>query len=133
MTDAPPLDEISDQEVAEALASQFMANDLRKWMSENDYSRSRGANKMESARQAVQQDRDGIARLLYENGVLEVEWDRKCKHHRVCGNTTPGAATDLCGNCLDMFRANDREPDPVDDSGFDDRTDFVEALYERYD
>jgi len=133
MTEGPPLDQVDDQELAEALASQFMANDLRRWMSDNGLRRSRGANKMESARQAVQQDREGIAELLYQNNALDVDWERKCKHHEVCGNTTPGASTDLCDRCLDLFRMNDREADPIDASDYEERIDFVSALYERYD
>ena len=132
MGDEPDFSQVEDEEIVDALVDTFQANQLRKWMAANGLQRERGSNKAESARQAVEQGREEIARMLHEEGALEVEWDRKCRHHRACGNTTPGATTDMCDDCLDVVRENDRASDPVDRDGFDDATDFFEALHERF-
>jgi len=131
MEDGPDFSDVADDEIADALASQFKANDLRKWMAENGLQRERGSNKAESAKQAVDQGREEIAQMLFEENALDVEWDRQCKYHEVCGNTTPGASTDMCDKCLDLVRDNDRSANPVDREQFDDAIDFFEALHER--
>lgn len=129
--DYPDFSDISDQRLSEALASQFRANDLRSWMAENGLTRSRGANKMESARQAVEQDREGIARELFDAGVLEVDWDRRCRYHGACGNTTTGSH-EVCDECIDMARANDRARDPVDRDDYDDPVEYMREVRSRH-
>jgi hypothetical protein len=130
--DGPDFSQLTDQDIAEALADKFHANPLRKWMASNGLERSRGANKMESARQAVDQDREGIALFLYEEGDLDVEWDRRCEYHEACGNTTAGASVRMCDECTDLVRQNDREG-VVSLDDFDDMTGYMEALYRVYD
>jgi len=132
MEDGPDFSDVPDDEIVDALIDTFQANELRRWMAENGLQRERGSNKAESARQAVEQGREGIAEMLHEEGALDVEWDRRCRHFEACGNTTPGATTDMCDDCLDVVRENDRASDPVDRDGFDDPTAFFEALHERF-
>jgi hypothetical protein len=55
---------ISDNELAEAFASNMRAQELRQWMSNHNVSRSRGARKFESALQAVKQDRTAVAAYM---------------------------------------------------------------------
>jgi len=130
---SPPLDEFSDQELAEALASQFMANKLRRWMSANGLERSRGANKLESAMQAVEQDRDGIAEYLFQINAIDVDWEPKCMHYEACGNRTAGAGADVCDRCMDLARRADRERGTPDRGDFDSAVAYFERLYELYD
>lgn len=132
MEDGPDFSEVADDEIVEALIDTFQANELRKWMAANGLQRERGSNKAESARQAVEQGREDIAQMLYDENALDVDWDRKCKHHSACGNTAPGASTEMCDDCLDVVRENDRAANPVDRDRFDDATDFFQALHERF-
>jgi hypothetical protein len=53
-----------DDELAEALALNMRAQELRQWMSNHNISRSRGARKYESALQAVNQDRTAVAAYM---------------------------------------------------------------------
>jgi hypothetical protein len=49
--------DMPDEELAELLAGSMKAEELRKWMSAYDLTRPRGARKLESAQEAVAQDR----------------------------------------------------------------------------
>jgi hypothetical protein len=53
-----------DEELAELLAANMTAAELRGFMSGHGMTRSRGARKLESARQAVEQDRTRVAAWL---------------------------------------------------------------------
>lgn len=53
-----------DEELARLLAETMHAEELRAWMSNYGLTRSRGARKMESARQAVEQDRVLVAAAM---------------------------------------------------------------------
>lgn len=131
--DEPPLDEVPDEELVNALEEMFHAQELRDWMSAHDLERSRGANKHESATQAVAQDRDGIARFLYEEGALDLDWDRRCEHHGACGNTTAGPNVAVCDACLDVSRRNSSADDPLAPDDFPSMTEYMAALHERHD
>ena len=56
--------EMGDQELARALASELSAQELRSYMSAYGLTRSRGARKLESAIQAVEQDRVTVAATI---------------------------------------------------------------------
>jgi hypothetical protein len=122
------LEDVPDDELASALASLFEANELRRWMSANGLTRSRGANKLESARQAVAQDRAGVARYVYEAGAVDVDHDPKCDYHGVCGNRTAGRGAPVCDECMDAIRANDRAADPVDRADHRDGESFMAEI-----
>lgn len=129
--DGPPLDSIPEEELVDALADEFHAQDLREWMSANDLSRPRGANKRESAEAAVEQERGGVARFLYDRGAIEVDWERRCMYHEACGNHTDSPREDVCTECLDYSRRNSSEG-AVDIGDFEDRTAYMAELHARF-
>jgi hypothetical protein len=73
-------EEPTNDDVARTLANHMQVQELRNWMSENDLSRSRGARKLESAKQAVEQDRD-----LCERKAAELVSDQSHSVSCSCG------------------------------------------------
>ena len=56
--------ELDDDELAQLLAQTLYAEELRSWMSAHDLSRPRGARKLESAEEAVRQNRTLVAAAM---------------------------------------------------------------------
>jgi hypothetical protein len=131
--EAPPLEDVPEDELVAGLKSQFKAQELREWMSQNGLKRERGANKQRSAELAVRQEPEEIARFLFERGAIDVDWAPVCEHHGVCGNEVPGRNVERCDECTDLSRENSRARDPVDPNDFDDMDEYMAVLYERYD
>jgi len=129
--DGPPLDDVPEEDLVEALMGQFHAQELREWMSANELKRERGANKRRSAELAVAQDPEGIARFLYGRGAIDVEWDRQCIYYDACGNTTATAREEVCDACLDVSRRNSSEG-AVDIDDYDDRAEYMAELHARF-
>lgn len=76
--------DMSDEELASLLAETMKVEPLRRWMSANDMQRSRGARKHESARQAVEQNRDLVAGSLDRvHGISDTE---RFSVHCQCGH-----------------------------------------------
>lgn len=66
--------DVDDDELAKMLAEAVKAEELRRWMNSNGLTRSRGARKLESARQAVEQDRLLVAATVDDlHGLSETE------------------------------------------------------------
>jgi len=126
-----PLDEVPDKELVEALMNQFHAQELRKWMSANGLTRSHGANKSKSARQAIEQDREGIARFLLERNAIEVDWQPRCMYYKACGNHTTGHREDMCTDCVDVLRWNSSKQ-TIDLDNFDSIVDYMTELHVRF-
>lgn len=108
--------ENDDEELAHELADAFGAEEIRRWMSNNGLIRSRGARKIEAARQAVEQDR----------GLVE--------------DTLAGEFVVVCSNCgyEDRFRTAEAAVDAAREHKSENPTHFPaaydadgEALYGR--
>lgn len=79
----------TNEELANLLADTMQAEELRRWMSSNGLTRSRGANKSESAEQAVEQDRTLVAAVLDDE-------------HGLAGNES-GDFSVVCSHCDDGY------------------------------
>lgn len=72
--------DMPDDELAEELAMNTKAEELRRFMSAYGMTRSRGARKLESARQAVEQDRTRVAATVARYVEDEGEHVATCGH-----------------------------------------------------
>jgi len=117
--------------LAHELADRMTVEELRKWCSEHGVVRERGDDKLTTAKRAVEQDREGIARFLYGRGAIDVEWDRRCIYYGACGNTTASPREEVCDACIDVSRRNSSEG-AVDIDDYDNRTEYMAELHARF-
>jgi len=102
--------DMGDDELADLLADTLQAQELRSWMSSQNLKRSRGANKAESAEQAVKQDRTLVAATLDEEHGL----------------TGGGDFSATCQNCdlEEWFGSAEAAEDAAEDHKSDDPAHF---------